>query len=551
MQSVGQSRGVRTPNKVRALLVIGFAFLFVQTADAQRASYRRDINNQVNSGGFIRLLNPGVRLNFGNPDDIVSGADSAESADEDSRLDLTAATGSPLRISVVAKNHERAATARIYDRYTFDVPYAFRFTKELVPGLPQLGNQTGGNPATSLRELSDPFFAPSETPILAQVSGRVDIRGYLAVIGVGQVRADVNVTILDVGEVGTTEPAFNHFAVKRHQLLDKEVVTSYDPQLGFGFNLEGGSDFEGGGTSVHAEFRVPLRRLDINMNDVDFGFEVMLRRGRRYQLQMNLLAEARTHSPGLGLGDNNNAEAASFPELQGRAIAAFWYHPPAGANPIPGLPARFQDDFRGINQVARFREIWRPIDRDFFNLRNLTFFEPTFFDSINDLLFTSFGIATDINDNLSANVDFQLANGLDGLGRFYFPDTDTAAVMVDPPAFPGVTTDQLFITLENDQVDFLDKFERREIEKHLASASRLLNLKTPYFSPVFGAGRYELVRDNMIQLAEGFRSQTTLTCGMTMIEKIQSADIAAAANDYDLAFRELHDAYVALRDCDN
>ncbi len=470
-----------------------------------------------------------------------------------------------LQLSVAAKNKSAVASARRYEFYDFDIPYAFRFTKFPYPSLIQL-DQSHTFDGDSLRTLAmqspftppigsspgvDDLFRPRQTPLRGRISGRLDIQGYLALIGVGQARAEVNATLLDIGPVGSTVDGDTHFSLARHKVLDKEISTNYEPRLGFGYHLEGGSDYEGGGTGIHAEYKVPMKQLNILQNDVDFGFDVTLQRGRRYRLEINLLGEAGLHTVGLGLGDNSNDNANA--REQGRAIVSFYDVEPA--------TTPFQNDFKGLNLGERWEDIWGPIDTDWLKLRNIDFTNGggppfPFFDNIDFLLFHL------LDDNFQMGTvpqisDFgvnDLQNGLDGLANRHFPDfaTNQANPLNIPQ--PGVKTDHISILLEHDQVDFMDKFERREIEGYInANLPDLANLKTPMFDPRAGAavtdpwsGRFELAYDIVIQLANGAWEFIPTGDRNQIIGNIQQARAAAAGDDYRAAFGDLHDAYSFL-----
>ena len=482
-----------------------------------------------------------------------------------------------LQLAVAAKNSEAVQNARVFEYIDFDVPYAFRFTKNDYPSLPQLDDTAFGG--ESLRSLSinspytppagsqpafDDLFRPQQTPLRAHISGRLDVQGYLAIIGIGQARAEVYVSLLDVGPVGSTQADNEHFGLHRLQVLEREISTSYEPRLGMSWQLKGGSDFEGGGTGIHADYQVPLRQLNIVQNDLDWGFDVMLQRGRRYRIEISLLGEAGLHTPGLGLGDAGNDDA--HPLNQARAIASFYDVAPGPLDP-------FRFDFSDFHMAERWKNIWEPIDTYYHKLENIVFFAgpPTpFFPDINsmvDYLFDDYTLIPGVLEGAPNIVDSSLdafANGLDGLARYHLPDANTTKPQFNPainPPFYGVNTDYVSVILEHDQVDFLDKFERREIECLVdANLPDINNLKTPMLRP-FNAGgvpgqdpwngRFDLAYDTVIQVANGawpFLNDADKTMVINNLIQARADALDPDGNgplfpDYDQAFRNLHDAY--------
>ncbi len=449
-----------------------------------------------------------------------------------------------LRLAVGAKRHESFASGRVQAEYYVDIPYAFRFVADqdaaAYYGLPKLDPALAALIGTGPGVDERLAFQPKETPLRAQVSGQFDLRGYLALLGVGQIKAVVSLSVEDLGHIDGDDPHSldpgEPVAGKR--LFERELTASFDPSLGMSFGLQGGSDFEGMSTGVDSTFGVNMQKLNILETNLDFGLDVLLRRGHRYRFVLALDASAGMHAAGLGLGDEQNGSTDAA--VQGKAIASFKYD-------IAGGGSLTSSEFTGINLVKRWNEIWLQHDYERHHLRNIYFpsgIPVSFFFSTNDALRyllidpdhpDHFGPAVPAKLNDFSNYDENTPlppdqpsplNGLDGLGRQYFPSVMTAGTPVVPPgsggaAAEGLTVDHFSITLEDDLIGANDFAFRKQIEACLVSNGDLglLTLITPNFAPQQNQdpwnGSYLLVRDVVIQAVNGYLSWGFTRAGPT------------------------------------
>jgi len=112
----------------------------------------------------------------------------------------------------------------------------------------------------------------SETVLAARISGTVDVRGFLLLIGVGQAKVEVVAELLDI-----TDP--DHAMVVNCKTLSKhEVMSSLDPEVKVDLKIEGGAPYLGGGLGVGTGNLIHFELMKVR-DSVDFGLDVMLRRG--------------------------------------------------------------------------------------------------------------------------------------------------------------------------------------------------------------------------------------------------------------------------------
>lgn len=126
-----------------------------------------------------------------------------------------------------------------------------------------------------------------DTLLMAQISGNADIRGFLVLIGLGKVETKLVAKVFDItdGEVGAP-------VVKTHTIAKYEVKASFQALSGFGLNVEGGAPYLGVSGGKLFNFSLEMKK-DVVRDDVSFGFDVLIRRGHVYRVQLQLESEAK------------------------------------------------------------------------------------------------------------------------------------------------------------------------------------------------------------------------------------------------------------------
>lgn len=123
----------------------------------------------------------------------------------------------------------------------------------------------------------------------AQISGSVDIRGFLLVVGLAEANASVSLDVVDVTD--TNAPFSVHCA----------PIASYDQaisEMTFGLSISyegslGSISVIGGTAGNDFEIEIPVTSQVVR-DSVTFGFPVLLQLGHSYELQLNFSASAKT-----------------------------------------------------------------------------------------------------------------------------------------------------------------------------------------------------------------------------------------------------------------
>ena len=375
-----------------------------------------------------------------------------------------------------------------------------------------------------------------ETPIRSQVSGELDLRGFLAVLGVGQAHVEVRVAVDDLGTDlidDADDQVVTCRVVTRHDL-----VTSLDPSLGWDLSVQGGAAFAGAGVSVGARLGTSLQK-EVVREEVEFGFEAMLQRGHTYRVSVVLDVAADIAQTGLGLGAG---------VTDARAIASF-------SDAGDDVPILFNEFFSAFQSAE---------DGGFavpnMTLGDLEFTLPEFETSID----TFGGVMVpvqmaflqqpfvDANQVLEA---FGFDTGMNGMSdiekvRVFANEFIAASAMetrveedVDDR---GLTRKSVAVLLDADLVEMTDRIERRAIEEQLDRCTRMTDLRLS----VDQNGRFEVARDVMVQLYEAAKAMGfDATCTDAAKAQIMDADADVLAGDFNAAFRCLCDAYHALKGC--
>ena len=164
--------------------------------------------------------------------------------------------------------------------------------------------------------------------LLAQVSGKAFVRGFLAIVGVGQTSSDVVLKLLDV----TNDPD-NGEVVKAHTISRSELEGSFDPGLGLDLKVEGGAPYIGVGGGNKIDFKIKASKKLVRAN-VDFGFDTLLRRGHTYRLQLESKGFAKMGAmPGLAV-----ASFGSLLDTIPNVIDRTWWLDALGPVELPRIP---------------------------------------------------------------------------------------------------------------------------------------------------------------------------------------------------------------------
>ncbi len=123
----------------------------------------------------------------------------------------------------------------------------------------------------------------SETPLFSQISGKANFNGFLAVVGGGQVKADLKLKVIDLGPTSDLYldggKVIHQKMLATHQ-LNGVAITG----LNFGIKVEGGAPYIGLGAGPEFKFNITLQK-ELVRDKIDFGVHVLLRRGHKYRLQ--------------------------------------------------------------------------------------------------------------------------------------------------------------------------------------------------------------------------------------------------------------------------
>jgi hypothetical protein len=133
----------------------------------------------------------------------------------------------------------------------------------------------------------------AETVLATQISGAVNVRGFLAMFGLGHSRAEVLLRVIDITGVtpadeGEPLDPEEGVVVSTQTLSANEIVGSFQPSIGAEASGDVGAPHGGSvGLGISAELGLTAQVEPIR-ESVDFGFDVLLRRGHRYRLLLEL-----------------------------------------------------------------------------------------------------------------------------------------------------------------------------------------------------------------------------------------------------------------------
>jgi len=155
----------------------------------------------------------------------------------------------------------------------------------------------------------------TETVLTGQISGTVNIKGFMFLSGWGLAESQVAFEVIDV----TPGLSDTEHVIARHTLSTYKLQPSYSISAGASLGAKVGSATAGvAGGDLSLGIDIPVSKLVIR-DEVPFGFTVLLRRGHTYRLQ--LVCENKV----------------KIGRSAGRAIISMY-------NPIAGIPPILTDD---------------------------------------------------------------------------------------------------------------------------------------------------------------------------------------------------------------
>lgn len=186
---------------------------------------------------------------------------------------------------------------------TFDLPdedpaFAFQVffgaTCATLSGIPGgfsgsclLAFAPGARGSCELIQYNDFYLSPGAMPdtiVMGHITGEVDANGFLVLIGLGQLKAELVVKLIDLGE--DLLSADDDSVVATRTIAQHEILNEQKLGLGITVNAQAG-----GATAVQvgAEVTVELGLsacLKIIRESIQFDMDVPLRRGHHYRLQV-------------------------------------------------------------------------------------------------------------------------------------------------------------------------------------------------------------------------------------------------------------------------
>ncbi len=131
-----------------------------------------------------------------------------------------------------------------------------------------------------------------------RISGTVDVAGFQQLVGLGQVRTKVTADVIDLGD--DLESDADDRVIDSETLATYELVEGFEPSVGAGVAIDVGSATAAqAGVDIGFGMNLPLG-LRVIRDRGNFGFEVLLRRGRTYRLRVASNSRAKL-SVGAGL----------------------------------------------------------------------------------------------------------------------------------------------------------------------------------------------------------------------------------------------------------
>jgi hypothetical protein len=277
----------------------------------------------------------------------------------------------------------------------------------------------------------------SETVIPGRVTGSIDVRGFLLLLGVGQAKVEVVAELLDITDPERT------IVVNCKEIAKHRVNSAMKPSVDVSLKVEGGAPYIGGGLGIGTGNLIHYELLKVR-DSVDFGFDVMLRRGHSYRLVVKCKSESMLTAAGLGLG------AAP---LGGKSIACF-FSPEDLADPDVFVPNILANHFDRLEEIVELLDI--PTNGTLHNVPLLNIGNgdnlPQAIQDILDFLrFTIESQASTINNLLRNEFGLNLPTNVDlcSLASSFF-DLSDRLLGEEQIDTPGVRTKSLTVSLGQD-----------------------------------------------------------------------------------------------------
>lgn len=261
----------------------------------------------------------------------------------------------------------------------------------------------------------------SETVVSAQLSGTVNVKGYMLLVGFGNVREILGIDVIDI----TNDP--NDLS----NIVASETFRTYelDPDPGISMSTDVGA-LLGSATLAEAKaglslgVNVPIAKKVIREN-FGFGFNVLLRRGHTYRLLFSSQGRAKL-GPNAGLG-----------------IASFW-------SPIANVPPFLAgDSVLNVPPSLIDPQVW-------LTSLDMPMLDKTIpkinFPDVGEFNFGNFGWFADFNDTNDVLRELNIPTNVRGLVNRFFSNI----IPDEAVAQPGVDLRQMQVTLATDQVELLN-----------------------------------------------------------------------------------------------
>jgi hypothetical protein len=130
-----------------------------------------------------------------------------------------------------------------------------------------------------------------KTALLSQISGKATFNGFIALVGGGQVKGALTLEVIDLGPTDAKYPNGGK-VVYKDVLANHQFKGTTSTGLNFGIKIEGGAPYIGAGAGPEFKFNVALKK-ELVRDNVEFGIHVLLIRGRSYRIKFktNVLAK--------------------------------------------------------------------------------------------------------------------------------------------------------------------------------------------------------------------------------------------------------------------
>jgi hypothetical protein len=120
----------------------------------------------------------------------------------------------------------------------------------------------------------------------SQISGTINLRGFLFVMGYGRASVAVDVTLFDLVDPANPKPIYSQ------NIVSYQLDPTIGLQGGLELGAEGGAPYIGISGGFQVSFLMPIEVKPVR-EEITFGFQSLLRRGSTYRVQVDLRTVAR------------------------------------------------------------------------------------------------------------------------------------------------------------------------------------------------------------------------------------------------------------------